>query len=128
MDKVFVNIIADDVESARKFYTGLGYKIVEDYSSELGVCIKVSEGFYIMAITKDHLKTFIDSRREIGNPSKQILSTIAFSLATKDEVYEVAKKAKKFGGTVFAEPAEEFGMLATRICDPSGNILEYGCF
>lgn len=128
MDKIFVNLVCDDVKITRNFYTGLGYKIVEEYSSELGICVAVNESFYIMAITKDHLKAFIGDKRQIGNPSKQILSTIAFSLATKADVYEIAKKAEIAGETIFAEPAEEYGMLATKICDPSGNILEYGCF
>lgn len=33
MDKIFMNIICDVVEAGRKFYQGLGYEIVEEYSS-----------------------------------------------------------------------------------------------
>lgn len=128
MDKIFVNILCDDVALARTFYTGLGYTIVEEYSSELGICIQVTESFFIMSITKEHLASFLNNTRKIGNPRTDIMSTIAFSLPSREDVSAIADKAVLAGGTLFEAPKEEYGMFTARVWDPSGNLLEYGCF
>lgn len=128
MDKIFMNILCDDVVTARAFYAGLGYTIVEEYSNELGICVQVTESFFIMSITKEHLASFLDNTRKIGNPRTDIMSTVAFSLPSKEAVIEIADRAVAAGGTLYEEPKEEYGMFTARVWDPSGNLLEYGCF
>lgn len=81
-----------------------------------------------MAITSDHLASFLNNSRKIGNPSTEIMSTIAFSLPSKQAVIDIAQLAVENGGTIFAKPQVENGMFTARIWDPSGNLLEYECF
>ena len=120
--ELWLNLPVREPERAKAFYTQLGFRLNEQYSSQ--------DGSFSMIVGDNQivLMLFPESvfRRFTGNAVADSLqgTEVLFSLGanSRDEVDELALKAERAGGTVFSKPGENGGwMYGCGFADPDGH-------
>ena len=66
MRLIFVNLPVADLEVATTFYTGLGFGLNPEFSSAECSCIVVSDGIFVMLLTRDRFADF--TAGPVGDP------------------------------------------------------------
>nr|WP_315028494.1 VOC family protein [uncultured Chryseobacterium sp.] len=119
---IWANFAVSDLERTQKFYTELGFKPNNPYSSNELVSFFAGENeliihFFLKNILENNLKNVV-----FGNPhhSNEIIFTL--SAETKSQVDQWAEEVKKAGGKLISEP-ETFGdhYYGFVFADPDGH-------
>jgi predicted lactoylglutathione lyase len=63
---IFVNLPVTDLAAATAFYTGLGFGLNPEFSSDGCSCIVVSETIFVMLLTRDRFADF--TAGPVGDP------------------------------------------------------------
>jgi predicted lactoylglutathione lyase len=118
---VFVNIPTNDLERAKAFYAGIGWKINPLFTDENAACVVISDTIYLMVLTRDFFATFTD--KPIVDPATALQVETALSADSREEVDAFISKVVAAGGTEHRE-AQDYGFMYARdFEDPDGNLF-----
>ncbi len=122
MRMIFVNLPVADLEAATRFYTALGFTKNPQYSDETASCIVVSEHIYVMLLTHEKFKGFINGEISNARSTTEVLNCL--SATSRAEVDDFKSKALSAGGAEW-KPNMEFGpMYGSSFQDPDGHVWE----
>lgn len=119
--QVWLNLPVKDALKSKEFFTQLGFTFLEERTTEHSACMLLGEtNFVVMLFAEDMFKNFI------GHPITDTAQSSEFLLSidaeSREEVDQLASKAKEAGGTVYAEPGENQGwMYGCGFCDLDGH-------
>ncbi|PZF82699.1 VOC family protein [Jiangella anatolica] len=118
--KLFVNVRTTDLSRATAFYTALGFELQQDFSNEQAVCVAVSDSIYVMALVEDFFAESVAN----GVSTSGTEAILAVTVASREEVDEVADKALAAGGQKAKDPFDEGFMYGRSFLDPDGHHWE----
>lgn len=119
--EMFVNLPTSDLERAKAFYTGLGWRINENFTDENAACVIIDEHLYLMILTRDFFATFTD--KPIADPHTSVQVETAISRESRADVDALIERAVAAGGTEHRE-AQDYGFMYSRdFEDPDGNLF-----
>jgi predicted lactoylglutathione lyase len=118
---IFVNLPTSNLERAKAFFTGLGWRINPNFTDENAACIVIDEHLYLMVLTRDFFATFTD--KPIADPHTSAQVEVALSRESRAEVDAMLEKVLAAGGTERRE-AQDYGFMYARdFEDPDGNFF-----
>ena len=118
---VFVNIPTNDLERAKAFFSGIGWKINPLFTDENATCVVISDTIYLMVLTREFFATFTD--KPIVDPATALQVETAISVDSREEVDAFIGKVTAAGGTEHRE-AQDYGFMYARdFEDPDGNLF-----
>ncbi|KGM14105.1 VOC family protein [Cellulomonas bogoriensis] len=118
---IFVNLPVTDLEASRRFYTGLGFTVNEDFCDEKVACIVISETIFVMLLHRDRFADFTTREIADARTSTQVINALA--ARDRDEVDQFVERAVSHGGTLQG-PVEEGAMYGFTVADPDGHLWE----
>lgn len=119
---IFVNLPVSDVQRARKFYTGLGFSINEQFSNDEAACVVISDTIYVMVLHTDYFATF--TGKPVSDAHKQTEVLLCLSTTSREETDALVAKAVASGGSA-PRPAKDLGfMYGHGFEDPDGHVWE----
>jgi len=122
MRMIFVNLPVADLEASTRFYTALGFTKNPDFSDDTASCMVVSEQIYVMLLTHEKFKGFINGEISDAKRTKEVLNCL--SAGNRQEVDDFKAKALGAGGGEW-KPNMEFGpMYGCSFQDPDGHVWE----
>ena len=122
MQMIFVNLPVTDVQRARKFYTGLGFTINEQFSNEQAACVVISESIYVMVLVREFFATF--TGKPVSDAHKQTEVLLCLSTTSREATDTLVAKAVAAGGSA-PRPAKDHGFMYQHgFEDPDGHIWE----
>ncbi|WJH41411.1 VOC family protein [Aliirhizobium terrae] len=122
MRMIFVNLPVTDLEASTAFYTALGFNKNPDFSDDTASCMVVSEQIYVMLLTHEKFKSFING--EIADAKKTTEVLTCLSATSRDEVDGFKQKALAAGGADW-KPNMEMGLMyGCSFQDPDGHVWE----
>ena len=98
---IFVNLPVVDLGVATTFYTGLGFGLHADFSSGECSCIVVSDGIFVMLLTRDRFADF-----------------------TAGPVGDLVTRALAHGGKPWLDKISDGPMYGHSFADPDGHVWE----
>ena len=119
----FVNLPVADVERSKTFYSALGWTINENFTDENAACVVLGNDNFLMAVGRDYYATFLDGRKEVGDPATSSLALLAFDLPTKEDVDAFIDRAEAAGAAV-GKTVDLGFMYQRQFDDPDGNHFE----
>jgi uncharacterized protein len=119
--QVWLNLPVKNALQSKEFFTQLGFQFLEERTTEHSACMLLGEThFVVMLFTEDMFRNFI--RHEITDTNTSAEMLLSIDAESREEVDELASKAKKAGGIVYAEPGENQGwMYGCGFCDLDGH-------
>ena len=122
---VFINMATDDIAAARDFYSKLGFKINETFSSEQNVFIIIAENVQLILARKEFFKQ-LGEQREFIDTTTLTEASIAISARSREEVDGIYTKAIKAGAKPCGETVEEkeIGLYARAFFDLDGHKID----
>jgi uncharacterized protein len=123
--QIYINLPVADLAKATAFYEALGFVKQPEFSNEQATGLKWSDDIFVMLLTHDFYKKFIQDR-EIADPSKISGAIMAISLESKEAVQKFADTAKQNGGNYYRIDmgVPEDMMFGYEVLDPDGNHWE----
>jgi predicted lactoylglutathione lyase/quercetin dioxygenase-like cupin family protein len=118
---IFFNLPVRDAQESRAFYEALGFGVNEDFSDEQTACVVVDERIMVMLLDEAKFRTFI--KNEIA-PRDTTETTLALSCESRDEVIELAGRAKAAGAGAWNDPMDMGFMYGESFRDPDGHVWE----
>ena len=119
---IWLNLPVRDLAISTAFFTGIGFE------RKAGPGNSPQSASFVIGEKKVVLMLFAEGMFSgfSGNPLSDTTkgTEVLFSLGAdnRDQVDDIARRAKAAGGTVFAEPRESNGfMYGCGICDPDGH-------
>lgn len=122
MRMIFVNLPVADVKVATDFYTALGFTRNPNFSDETASCMVVSEHIYVMLLTHDKFKGFINGDISDARTSKEVLNCL--SAGSRAEVDDFKARALGAGGGEWRPNLEMGPMYGCSFQDPDGHVWE----
>lgn len=119
--QVWLNLPVKNALKSKEFFTHLGFTFLEERTTEYSACMLLGEAnFVVMLFAEEMFQNFI--RHEITDTSKSSEVLISIDAESREEVDELARKAKEAGGFVYGEPGENQGwMYGCGFCDLDGH-------
>lgn len=119
---LFVNIPTADLERAKRFFTGLGWRLDPRFTDENAAAVVIDDHAFLMVLDRAFYKGFIGDK-EVGDPATTSLALIAFGLPSREAVDEFIERVTEAGGAV--GPTQDYGFMYQRqFDDPDGNHFE----
>ncbi|WP_329015637.1 VOC family protein [Streptomyces sp. NBC_01601] len=119
---IFVNLVTADVPATRKFYSGLGYGINEQFSSDDCVSVVISDTIVAMFLTPEHYARFTQKKIVDARTSSEVL--LCLSAESRAKVDELVDKAIAAGGTSHGDPQDHGFMYGRAFDDLDGHTWE----
>ena len=119
---IFVNLPIKDLAVSRKFYTGLGFTVNDQFSDDQCACIVVSDTIFVMLLTANRFKDFSISPISDAHSSTEVINCL--SAESRQEVDDLYGKALAFGGTPWKDKMEQGPMYGNSFADPDGHAWE----
>ena len=109
--EIWINLPVKDLKKSKEFFSQLGFSFDTKYGDgPVSAAMKIgSKNMVVMLFESSVFKSF--SRNEVTDTSKSSEVLISFDAESREEVDEVARKAKSAGGNVFAPPGENQGWM-----------------
>ena len=119
--QIWLNLPVKDALKSKAFYSQIGFKFLEERTTEQSACMLVGEtNFVVMLFGEEMFKNFIQHPITDTKQSSELL--VSIDAESREEVDALAQKAKAAGGIIFAEPAENQGwMYGCGFCDLDGH-------
>lgn len=119
--QVWLNLPVKNALKSKEFFTHLGFTFLEERTTEHSACMLLgSTNFVVMLFAEEMFQNFI--QHEITDTSKSSEVLVSIDAESREEVDELARKAKEAGGILFGEPAENQGwMYGCGFCDLDGH-------
>ncbi|WP_026910237.1 VOC family protein [Patulibacter minatonensis] len=121
MRMIFPNLPVTDVKASRAFFSALGFGFNEQFCDETTACLVIEENIMVMLIEEEKFRTFI--KGDIA-PRDVTESMIALSCDSKDEVLDLAGKAKAAGAEAWKDPQDYGFMYGESFRDLDGHVWE----
>ena len=123
--QIYVNLPVKDLGQATAFYEALGFVKQPEFSNEQAAGLKWSDDIFVMLVTHDFYKKFIQDR-EVADPARTSGVLLALSLDSKEDVQKFADTAKQNGGNSYRVDmgVSEDMMFGYEVLDPDGNHWE----
>lgn len=122
MRMIFVNLPVADLQISTAFYTALGFKKNPDFSDDTASCMVVSEQIYVMLLTHDKFRMFINGDISDARQTKEVLNCL--SASSRDEVDSFKAKALAAGGAEWKPNMEMGPMYGCSFQDPDNHVWE----
>ncbi|MFC8064738.1 VOC family protein [Streptomyces sp. NPDC057293] len=119
---IFVNLATNDLDAARKFFTGLGFAADDTFSDDTTAAIPLSDTVSVMLHT--HLKYAEFTKKRIVDSTLSSEVLLALSAASREEVDALVEKAVAAGGSVTGEPQDHGFMYGRAFDDLDGHTWE----
>lgn len=121
MKNIWLNLPVKDLKTSTAFFKHIGFTLNPNYNRDDGASFLIGEKeVVLMLFPEQNFKEFV--RHEIADTRKGSEILLNISAESREEVDEMAKKVRKAGGTIFAEPAESEGwMYVFGFMDPDGH-------
>ncbi|MFF0511158.1 VOC family protein [Streptomyces sp. NPDC004250] len=119
---IFVNLATNDLDAARKFFTGLGFAADDTFSDDTTAAIPLSNTVSVMLHT--HLKYAEFTKKRIVDSTSSSEVLLALSAASREEVDALVEKAVAAGGSVTGEPQDHGFMYGRAFDDLDGHTWE----
>ena len=119
---IFVNLPVVDLGVATTFYTGLGFGLHADFSSGECSCIVVSDGIFVMLLTRDRFADF--TAGPVGDPRAGTTVINCLSAASRREVDDLVTRALAHGGKPWLDKISDGPMYGHSFADPDGHVWE----
>jgi predicted lactoylglutathione lyase len=119
---IFINLPVADLETAKAFYTGLGFPLNEQFSDDDAACIVISDTICVMALTRSRFADFVNG--PVGDPAASTQVINCLSTESRAEVDDLVAKALTHGGKPWREPMNEGPMYGHSFADPDGHVWE----
>lgn len=94
---VFINLPVTDLERSKRFFTEIGFRIEERFTSEDVACIVFGEAAFAMLHTPESHARF--DPRPLADTAGTATGIYALGLATRAEVDEIADRVLGAGGS-----------------------------
>lgn len=123
--QIYVNIPVKDLAKSTAFYEALGFVKQPEFSNENAAGLKWSDEIFLMLLTHDFYKKFIQDR-DIADTTKVSGALLAISLDSKEAVQQFAETAKQNGGDYYQVDMgmPQDMMFGYEVLDPDGNQWE----
>ncbi|HTF46906.1 MAG TPA: VOC family protein [Pseudonocardia sp.] len=123
MDRmIFVNLPVTDLTASKEFYTGLGFRINQQFSDEQTACIVVSETICVMLLVNERFADFITGEISDAHRSSEVL--LCLSAESRAEVDQLVASALAHGGKPWQPVLEHGPMYGHSFADPDGHVWE----
>jgi predicted lactoylglutathione lyase len=119
---IWLNLPVKDLASSVKFFTEIGFAHNPGPgNSEQSASFIIGEKKVIlMLFAEDVFSGF--TNHALSNTAKGTEVLFSLGAESRDQVDDIANRARSAGGTVFAEPRESNGfMYGCGFCDPDGH-------
>lgn len=121
---LFVNLVTDDLDRSRDFYTALGWEINPMFSDENAISVVISEHNYLMVLRREFYNSFLEGTGKVAGDAKtSSLALISFNLDSRAAVDEFAEKARAAGAKM-GKVSDLGFMYQVQFDDPDGNHFE----
>ncbi|KSB87845.1 glyoxalase [Caulobacter vibrioides] len=122
MRMIFVNLPVADLDRSKAFFEALGFSINPQFSDETAACVVVSETIFVMLLTHDKFRQFINGEIGDGHAATEVLTCL--SAESREEVDDLLAKALANGGKAW-KPIMDMGpMYGASFQDPDGHVWE----
>jgi predicted lactoylglutathione lyase len=108
---LFVSIPVKDLQRSKAFFGALGFSFNPHFTDETAACMQIGEQASIMLLTQEKFAEL--SKLPMADPATHTLALYCFSVASREEVDEVAEAAIAAGG-VEADGLEDYGFMCSR--------------
>lgn len=122
MRMIFVNLPVAALQASTAFYTALGFKKNPDFSDDTASCMVVSDQIYVMLLTHDKFRMFINGDISDAKATKEVLNCL--SASSRDEVDSFKAKALAPGGAEWKPNMEMGPMYGCSFQDPDNHVWE----
>lgn len=119
---IFINLPVTDLATATAFYTGLGFGLNPEFSSDECSCIVVSETIFVMLLTRDRFADFTTG--PVGDPRTGTTVINCLSALSKEEVDGLVTRALANGGKPWMDKMADGPMYGHSFADPDGHVWE----
>ena len=119
---IFVNLATDDVEASKKFFTGLGYSINPQFSTDDCACVVISDTIVAMLLSKQRYADF--TKKEIADSTRTSEVLICLSAESREKVDELVDGAIAAGGSASGETQDHGFMYGRAFDDLDGHTWE----
>lgn len=120
--QIFINLAVEDINKSMDFYKALGFTNNPQFSDDTGKCMVWSESIYVMLLSHDKFKSFIE--KPLADTKSGVAGLFSLSADSVDEVNKIMEAGLSAGGT---EPTEmrDYGFMQQRtIEDFDGHTWE----
>jgi uncharacterized protein len=120
--ELWINLPVKDLARSKQFYKAIGFTIhpSQEHNTEMTGMVVGEKKIMVMLVPVPTFEGFIGTKMADTSQGTQVLFSI--DAESREEVNEIARKAKEAGGTVFGEPAESQGwMYGCGFSDPDGH-------
>lgn len=118
---IFPNLPVKDVQAARAFYEALGFSINETFCDDQTACVVIEENIMVMLLEEQKFRSFITN--EIA-PRDTTEALLALSCDSRDEVVDLAAKARAAGAERWNDPMDMGFMYGESFRDLDGHVIE----
>lgn len=118
---ISVNLPTSDLERAKKFYAGLGWRIDPNFTDENAACVVIDANIFLMVLKREFFATFTD--KTVADPADALQVITTLSRPSREEVDNLIELAVAAGGTEHGD-VQDFGFRYSRSFeDPDGNLF-----
>ncbi|WP_108990239.1 VOC family protein [Streptomyces coelicoflavus] len=119
---IFLNLATNDLDTSKKFFTGLGWELNAQFSDDNTASFPVSDTIVVMVHTPQKYREF--TKKEIADSTKSSEVLIALSAESREKVDELVDKAVAAGGSVSGETQDHGFMYGRAFDDVDGHTFE----
>ncbi|HJV83809.1 VOC family protein [Noviherbaspirillum sp.] len=120
--QIYVNLPVKNLDSAKAFFTNLGFGFNAQFTNEQGACMIVSDNIYVMLLAESFFQTF--THKPIADASKLTEVLVCLSCDSREEVDQLVAKALAAGGKAPRAPQDHGFMYGHGFEDLDGHIWE----
>lgn len=121
INAIFLNLPIQNLKRSVDFFSGLGFKFNEQFTSEDSTCMLVGDNIYAMLLEHKRFESFID-KKIADKDTVEVL--ISLSCESADEVRELSKKAFALGGRQLNDEDDKGFMFSWGFEDLDGHIWD----
>ncbi|WP_210491500.1 VOC family protein [Patulibacter sp. SYSU D01012] len=118
---IFPNLPVKDVQAARAFYEALGFAINETFCDEQTACVVIEQNIMVMLLEEEKFRSFITNEIAPRDTTEALLS---LSCDSRDEVVDLAAKARAAGAERWNDPMDLGFMYGESFRDLDGHVVE----
>ncbi|WP_329411980.1 glyoxalase [Streptomyces sp. NBC_00704] len=108
---LFLNLPVADLGRSKAFFADLGFGFNPKFADESSACMLVGEHAFVMLLSREKFAEF--AKLPLADPTTHTLALYCFSVASREEVDQVAAAALAAGGAE-VDGAEDHGFMYSR--------------
>jgi predicted lactoylglutathione lyase len=106
--QIFVSLPVADLQKTRAFFTALGFSFDPQFTNDDALGMIIGGNIYAMLLTRPFYETFTD--KKIADTKQFIAAAICLTCESRQEVDELAARAREAGGTL-PRPPKHYGAM-----------------